>query len=170
MHCGRWGGTVGGTLALWGGSSRTTICDINLFLGVSFLTCRGTPTYFFQVNPVLLPRTPRVPAARVKASLSHSLVFQKTDEGRGGPSPGSNGARDRDTPPYPRPVLPSLQGLGPGLERRQGCGTLLLHPGLCIQGRKHPSSPTGLICLRSCTCRHTHWRSQTVWHMGRRGS
>lgn len=47
------GGLTDRIQALWEGSSGTTICAINLFFGVSFLTPRGRPTYFPQLNTVL---------------------------------------------------------------------------------------------------------------------
>lgn len=91
------------TQAPWEGNSRTTICDIDLFLRVSFLTPKGRPTFFFQINTVLSPRgIPMVIAERVKVSFSHSLVLQKgrwRPRERGGLSTGRNETRARDSSP-----------------------------------------------------------------------
>ena len=44
------GGLTDRTQAPWEGSSVATVCTINLFLGVLFLTLRGRPTYFFPAK------------------------------------------------------------------------------------------------------------------------
>lgn len=134
-----------------GPGSRTTIWGIHLFLWVSFLTPRGRQTYSFQINPVLSPRKiPRAIAERVKVSLCHPPVLPNSDGGPGGGQASAlAGMGPEPESPHPPPRAAFSPGTGEG-GQRQGCGCCWA-PGFAYRAG---NTLRGLICLRSCTCRH----------------
>ena len=169
------GGTHG-----WGAHRQDTGCSegssvtpsaINLFLGVSFLTLRHRPTYFFHTEySAVFKRNSQGDFQDSKSVSSFLLFYRRADTGPEKLRPLCQwkwGWSQGHLTLHPVLLLSRTGILGGAIV---GCGRQLWLPRLCIQGGNAPVPSAGPICLRGCICRHIHCRSQIVWTYGRRGA